>query len=122
MDLPERLNPLVGMLAGLIGMAGVGLAAAATHAGGPLLGPASAMCLAHAPAMLALFAAQPLLRTATVAALVMGMGCCLFAGDLTLKQFYGVGIFPMAAPIGGMTMMAGWLLAGVGALIRPPKR
>ena len=117
----DRLRPLVLFLAGLIGTAGVALAAAATHMGGALLGPASAMCLAHAPAMLALFAAHRLLRPATGAGLLMGLGTVLFAGDLVLKEFFGAGLFPMAAPSGGILMMLGWLLAGLGAFMPQPK-
>lgn len=117
----DRLRPLVLFLAGLIGAAGVALAAAATHMGGALLGPASAMCLAHAPAMLALFAAHRLLRPATGAGLLMGLGTVLFAGDLVLKEFFGAGLFPMAAPSGGILMMLGWLLAGLGAFMPQPK-
>ncbi|MFN7010629.1 MAG: DUF423 domain-containing protein [Allorhizobium sp.] len=117
----DRLRPLVLFLAGLIGAAGVALAAAATHMGGALLGPASAMCLAHAPAMLALFAAHRLLRPATGAGLLMGLGTVLFAGDLVLKEFFGAGFFPMAAPTGGILMMLGWLLAGLGAFMPQPK-
>lgn len=117
----DRLRPLVLFLAGLIGAAGVALAAAATHMGGALLGPASAMCLAHAPAMLALFAAHRLLRSATGAGLLMGLGTVLFAGDLVLKEFLGAGLFPMAAPSGGILMMLGWLLAGLGAFMPQPK-
>ncbi len=117
----DRLRPLVLFLAGLIGTAGVALAAAATHMGGALLGPASAMCLAHAPAMLALFAAHRLLSPATGAGLLMGLGTVLFAGDLVLKEFFGAGLFPMAAPSGGILMMLGWLLAGLGAFMPQPK-
>lgn len=112
---------IVVLLAGLIGAAGVAMAAAATHMGGALLGPASAMCLAHAPAMLALHAGYRAIRTATLAGLLMGLGVVLFAGDLALKHAYGIGILPMAAPIGGLTMICGWLLVAIGALL-PPNR
>lgn len=113
----DRLRPLILLASGLIGASGVALAAAATHAGGALLGPASAMCLAHAPAMLALYAAHRMMRTSTLAALLMGIGTLLFAGDLVLRQFYGVGLFPMAAPSGGIVMIAAWLIAAAGALL-----
>lgn len=122
MSLSDRLRPVVVLLAGLIGAAGVALAAAATHvAGDGLIGPASAMALAHAPAMVALVAAQKAIRTATGAALVMGLGVALFMGDLTLRQFSGVGLFPMAAPAGGISMITGWLAVAAGALL-PPRR
>lgn len=121
MNALDRLRPLVLLLAALIGASGVALAALATHMGGALLGPASAMCLAHAPAMLALVAGHRAIRTATLAGLLMGIGVVLFAGDLALKQFYGMGLMPMAAPSGGILMMLGWLSAGAGAMF-PPRR
>ena len=116
-----RVHRVVPLLAGLMGAAGVGLAAAATHTGGQsFLGPASAMCLAHAPAMLALYAGQRYLKTATLAALVLALGTIVFAGDLSLRQFYGHGLFAMAAPSGGMIMIAGWLLTAAGVLFKMP--
>ncbi|WP_454286266.1 DUF423 domain-containing protein [Rhizobium arsenicireducens] len=117
----DRLRPAILLLTGVIGAAGVAMAAAATHMGGALLGPASAMCLAHAPALLALYACGDKIRTSSLSALAMVIGVLLFAGDLAAKQFLGSGLFPMAAPSGGMLMMAGWLLAGAGALF-PPRR
>ncbi|WP_425314493.1 DUF423 domain-containing protein [Rhizobium cremeum] len=113
----EALNRLLPALAGLMGAAGVGLAAAATHTGSEgLLGPASAMCLAHAPALLALRAGGHRIPTATVSGLVLALGTLLFAGDLVSKQFLATRLFPMAAPAGGILMIAGWLIAGAGAL------
>lgn len=117
----DRFRRLILLFAGLIGTAGVAFAALATHMGGALLGPASAMCLAHAPAMLALFVGHKLIRTATLAGLLMAVGTLFFAGDLALKQFLGMGLFPMSAPTGGILMMLGWLTAGAGALF-PPRR
>ncbi len=115
----ERARPLLLLLAGLIGAAGVGLAAAATHLGSEgLLRPASMMCLAHAPALLALYAGHRQIRTATAAGLVLAIGTLLFAGDLSMKQFAGESLFPMAAPTGGILMMLGWLIAGFGAFFR----
>lgn len=114
--LDAKLGPWLVVLAGLLGAAGVALAAMATHMGGDLLGPASAMCLAHAPAMLALYAASSRLRTAIPAGALMGIGAAVFAGDLALKQFYGTSLFPLAAPSGGMMMIGGWLVAGAGGL------
>lgn len=111
----DSLRPLILLLAGLIGAAGVGLAAAGTHIGGAFLGPAAAMCLAHAPALLALHAGHRMFRTATASALVLGLGTLLFAGDMAARQFFGHGLFAMAAPAGGMVMMFGWLLAAAGA-------
>jgi len=114
----EKLRPLILLLAGLMGAAGVALAAAATHMDDVrLLGGASAMCLAHAPALIALHAGGRFVRTATIAALVLGLGTTVFAGDLAARHFWGDGLFPMAAPSGGMGMIAGWLLVALGAVL-----
>ncbi|KQW29144.1 hypothetical protein ASE36_11825 [Rhizobium sp. Root274] len=107
--------------AGLIGAAGVGLAAAASHAGGEaLLRPASTICLAHAPALLALSLAGDKIRAAGLVALGMIIGTLLFSGDLVARHFLGSGLFPMAAPTGGLTLIASWLLLAGGAALRRP--
>lgn len=112
-----RFRPLILAVAGLMGAAGVALAAAASHLDDArLLGGASAMCLAHAPALIALYAGARFFRTATVAALVLGLGTAVFAGDLVSRHFLGNGLFPMAAPLGGIAMIAGWLLVALGAV------
>ena len=109
------------VLAGLIGAAGVGLAAAASHAGGEaLLRPASSICLAHAPALLAIVLAGDRLRFGAVTALVMAAGTLLFSGDLVARHFLGTGLFPMAAPSGGLALIAAWLMIAIGATL--PRR
>lgn len=109
------VRPLLLLAAGVLGMAGVGLAAAASHLGdGHLLGNASTMCLAHAPALVALAASLERFRTASIAGLLLGLGTLLFAGDLLNRHYNGAALFPMAAPAGGMAMMAGWLAVGLG--------
>jgi uncharacterized membrane protein YgdD (TMEM256/DUF423 family) len=109
---------VVPFIAGLMGLAGIASAAAASHGADPrLLGGASAMCLAHAPALLALTAAWEKLRFAAVAALLLMLGTTLFAADLVLRHFVGQGLFPMSAPTGGTLMMLGWLTVSAGALL-----
>lgn len=106
------------LAAGLIGASGVGLAAAASHAGGEvLLRPASMICLAHAPALIALALATDRVRFAPLAAIGMTVGTALFAGDLVARQFLGTGLFPMAAPTGGLTLIASWLVVAAGGLV-----
>ncbi len=108
------------LLAGALGITGVGLAAAASHLGDDhLLGNAAQMCLAHAPALVGIVAAGARLRTGLAAGLLIGLGTALFAGDLVYRHFQGSGLFPMAAPSGGMAMMAGWLAVGIGAFVKP---
>ncbi len=121
MTMPSTASPSPSLLlAGLLGITGVALAAAASHLGdGHLLGNAAQMCLVHAPALVAIHAAGERLRTGNAASLLLGLGTVLFAGDLVYRHSSGNGLFPMAAPTGGIVMMAGWLAVGVGALFRP---
>ena len=47
--------------------------------------------------------------------------CCssastLFSGDIAARTLWGVRLFPMAAPIGGSTMIIGWLLLSVAGI------
>ena len=114
------------LLAGLMGAAGVALAAASAHAApGAGLDSAGYLLLFHAPAILALVLAHQLglvLRPlGLIAAAAFVLGATLFAGDLTLRAFAGGRLFPMAAPTGGLILILGWLLvaaAAVRALIR----
>jgi len=117
---PKETTGWAALAAGIIGAAGVGLAAAASHAGGEaLLRPASTICLAHAPALIALSLAAGRLRFSALAALGMITGTLLFSGDLVARHFLGGGLFPMAAPTGGLTLIASWLLLAVGATLSP---
>lgn len=119
MERLDNLRPLILFLSGIFGTAGVALAAAASHGGDArLLGTASMMCLVHAPALVALYAVGRRVRTATLAALVIGLGTLVFAGDLLARHFLGSGLFPMAAPTGGTTMILGWLIVAAGAFLR----
>lgn len=120
MSLNARLEPVLYLFAGLFGVAGVGLAALAAHGGGEanLAASASAMCLAHAPALLALALGTARLRTAWLAGLLMIIGTLFFAGDLVTLRFAGSGLFPYAAPTGGWAMMLGWLAVAAGAVFR----
>ena len=109
------------LVAGLMGLAGVAAAAAASHGSDPrLMASASAMCLAHAPALIALHAGWSSVRTAPLAAALLILGTALFAGDLVFRHSAGHGLFPMSAPTGGLLMMAGWLAVALGAFL--PRR
>lgn len=118
-----KLRPLILFVSGLLGLAGVALAAAASHGGDAhLLGSASTMCLAHAPVLLALYIGHRAFRTATLAGLVLGLGTIIFAGDLVSRHFLGDRLFPFAAPLGGMLMMLGWLAVAAGAFAAKSER
>ena len=123
-DQPTLDRPLrwVIFAAGIAGAVGVAMAAAAAHAEeARLLGAASAICLANAPALLALGLAGGRLRLGALSAALLILGTVLFAGDLGLRVVAGQRLFPMAAPIGGSVMIAGWLLIALAALL-PSRR
>ncbi|MDR3466658.1 MAG: DUF423 domain-containing protein [Xanthobacteraceae bacterium] len=117
----STFRPLIA-LAGLMGAAGVVLAALSAHgADAARLVPASSMLLFHAPAVLAavLLIERGLVarRTALVAVCGMVAGAALFALDLTLRQFAGHSLFPMAAPTGGTLMILSWLALSLAAVL-----
>lgn len=117
MSMRAVIHPLTLFVAGILGAAGVALAAAASHGGDThFLGSASTMCLAHAPALLALYAGYGRIRTAPLAAVLLGLGTLVFAGDLVSRHFGGSSLFPLAAPTGGFAMIAGWVVVALGAL------
>lgn len=104
----------------VFGGLGVMLAAAATHtADTHLLSNASAMALAHAPVLIAISLGWERLRTALPASLAMALGVLLFVGDLLSRHFAREGLFPMAAPAGGVLMAASWLILAISALLHP---
>jgi uncharacterized membrane protein YgdD (TMEM256/DUF423 family) len=108
------------VLAGIMGADGVILAAASAHQpDASRLGVASSMLLFHACAVLATVAlAERALihaRIGLAAAIGFVIAASLFAGDLTLRQYAGHGLFPMAAPTGGTLLIASWLALAVAA-------
>lgn len=110
-----RLLPAI---AGLLGAAGVALAAAASHGSDThLLGNASLMCLVHAPALIALFLLAERRKAAFFAAWFIATGTALFTLDLLSRHVRGDGLFSMAAPGGGILMIAGWLVLAIGMLL-----
>jgi uncharacterized membrane protein YgdD (TMEM256/DUF423 family) len=109
------------VLAGAMGAAGVALAAAAAHQpDATRLASASSMLLFHAPAVLAaaLLAERGVIhmRLGLVAAFGFVVAAALFAGDLTLRQYAGHALFPMAAPTGGTLLILSWLVLAVAAV------
>jgi uncharacterized membrane protein YgdD (TMEM256/DUF423 family) len=108
-------------LAGLMGAAGVALAAASAHGGdASRLASASAMLLFHATAILATVAllTHGLLHSGIglVAAFGFVIAATLFAGDLTVRQYAGHSLFPYAAPTGGTLMILSWLVVTLAAV------
>jgi uncharacterized membrane protein YgdD (TMEM256/DUF423 family) len=108
------------LLAALMGAAAVALWALAAHRGGPNAATAAQMLLLHAAVVPALTACRKLGligdRLASLGASAIILGAVLFSGDIAARAFLGFGLFPMAAPAGGLLLIAGWLLAAVAAL------
>lgn len=108
--------------AGLMGAAGVGLAAIAAHAAqGSSLASAAYILLFHAAAVLA---GASLIGRSGLASLPLKLallgwviGSALFASDITLRTFEGFPLFPMAAPTGGSTLILAWLALAAAALL-----
>jgi len=105
-------------LAGLFGAAGVAAAAAGSHGADTNLSTAGTFLLLHAAA-LAGISRHDRNGLAQGAGLGMALGVVLFAGDLAMRARAGMPLFPMAAPIGGITMILGWLGLAVSALRAP---
>ncbi|RYB05022.1 DUF423 domain-containing protein [Lichenibacterium ramalinae] len=107
--------------AGLMGAAGVGIGAAAAHGGGnDLARTASEFLLLHAAAVVAASGmAVALGRTSSLLVAVLGLltlGATLFGGELALAGLAAWRPLPLAAPTGGLCLMAGWLGLAVAAL------
>lgn len=111
-----RSPTVLSALAALMGAAGVALAAAAVHQnGGELARTGALFLIMHAAACLAVAAQARLLasRPLVVAGFVLAAGASLFAADLAASAFLGGRLFPMAAPIGGSSMLIAWLALAI---------
>ena len=117
---PSRLFRILIILAGIMGADGVVLAAASAHqADASRLASASSMLLFHGLAVLAAVALAERgvihVRAGIAAAFGFVIAAALFAGDLTLRQYAGHSLFPMAAPTGGTLLIVSWLLLALAA-------
>ena len=122
----SRLFRILVILAGIMGADGVILAAASAHQpDAARLASASSMLLFHATAVLAVVALAERgvihARIGIAAAFGFVIATGLFAGDLTLRQYAGHGLFPMAAPMGGTLLIASWLVLAVAAAWPRPR-
>jgi uncharacterized membrane protein YgdD (TMEM256/DUF423 family) len=107
--------------AGLLGAAGVSLAAVAAHrVESPALATAATMLMIHAVAGVAIGALAPASQIPTrwiaIGAFMLA-AVALFSGDIALNTLAGFHLFPMAAPTGGSLLIASWLAVAVFALI-----
>jgi uncharacterized membrane protein YgdD (TMEM256/DUF423 family) len=121
-DESPRADLGIAAAAGLMGAAGVALAAVAAHRlPTPAMASAAQMLMVHAVAVLAISAWAARSAHAAgwwrVAARVMLLGVALFAGDIALRGFEVGQLFPMAAPTGGTLTIFAWVLVAVAAAI-----
>jgi uncharacterized membrane protein YgdD (TMEM256/DUF423 family) len=108
-------------VAGLMGAGGIALAAASAHvAPGAGLDSAAYMLLFHAAAVLggvALLQQRLLWRPAGLSVLIAWvLGAALFSGDIAMRALTAHRLFPMAAPSGGVILIAAWLALILGAI------
>ena len=105
----------IGVAGGLAGAAGVAASAAGAHAyAGTNLDTAGKMLIMHGAALLALaIPGAGSRRLGRFAAVVMAVGVTIFAGDLALRSIEGMKLFPLAAPLGGLLLIASWLIAAL---------
>lgn len=68
--------------------------------------------LVHAPALLWAATAEPILKGAI---LCWGTGILIFSGSLYALALTKVGVLGAITPIGGLLLMAGWVLVGLRA-------
>ena len=121
----SRACRILVVLAAIMGADGVMLAAASAHQADASRLAASSMLLFHATAVLAAVALTERgivdARIGIVAAFGFVIAASLFAGDLTLRQYAGHGLFPMAAPTGGTLLIVSWLVLAVAAAWPKPR-
>jgi uncharacterized membrane protein YgdD (TMEM256/DUF423 family) len=108
------------ILAAIMGADGVILAAASAHQpDAARLASASSMLLFHALAVLAAVALTERgvlhVRIGLIAAWGFIVAAILFAGDLTVRQYAGHSLFPMAAPTGGTLLIVSWIVLAIAA-------
>lgn len=121
-----RLMNVLMIIGGLMGAAGVGLAAASAHAPSAVkLDAAGYLLLIHGAAVIAGLATLEsglLWRPLGLSAIAgFAVGSVLFAGDLTLRAFAGTRLLPMAAPSGEVILIVSWLALAAAAALAPAR-
>ena len=118
-----RVLFILAALAGVLGAAGVGAAAAAAHlGGGQLLETAATFLMIHSAAVLAIVAiaqraSRRSARLFVIAAMLLILGMILFCGDFAMRALAERALFRMAAPSGGILLIGAWLLAAFAAAL-----
>jgi uncharacterized membrane protein YgdD (TMEM256/DUF423 family) len=121
------LSMALAVALGAIGAHAIGPHAVGPHAIGDdliarrLWDTASFWHVAHTLGLFALAALWPRLapRLGAAAVLAIALGAIAFCGTLYVQARTGMAPVPLLAPIGGMLLIIGWILAGL-ALLRHP--
>jgi uncharacterized membrane protein YgdD (TMEM256/DUF423 family) len=119
----RQLSFIVAAIAGLLGAAGVAAAAAGAHlGGGQLLETAATFLMIHSAAVLGMVALGQRTTRRSAAGLILAAvlliaGMVLFCGDFAMRALTGRAPFSMAAPSGGILLIAGWVVAGIAAAL-----
>lgn len=110
---------IIAGLAALSGAAGIMESAASAHTiADPLLKTSANLLIVNAASVIAIgvYASSRAQCWALLGAAALLAGSLLFCGELSTHVFLGQRAFALAAPIGGMFMIAGWLIAAASAL------
>jgi uncharacterized membrane protein YgdD (TMEM256/DUF423 family) len=103
---------------GLMGACAIALSAYAAHMDpSSNLVTASQYLIIHAVAVASLSLTTPR-RMVLGATSLLVLGALLFCGDLTLRVLAGRALFHMAAPLGGIVLIIGWLTVALSAFTR----
>ena len=117
----ETTRSVIVGVAGLVGAAGVALAAVAAHrVADPTLVTAANFLIFHATAAMAFIAVSRGFHRSCLMLVAAGLalaGVMLFSGSIASTVFRGVPLFPMSAPIGGSTLIAAWALSGLAGFL-----
>lgn len=108
--MPKAHNVYFSTLGGLCGALALIFYAISAHSGSEYLSIIAPILLAHAPTFLVLSLLAARCSAATYGGTAIFIGLLLFCGDLLCRHFWGQRLFPFAAPIGGLTMIFGWLI------------
>ena len=61
-------------------------------------------------------------RVVTAAALLMAIGTVIFCASLYILALLDIGVFGAVAPVGGLSLMAGWAALAIGAGVEFTRR
>lgn len=103
-------------VAAVFGAIGVALAALGSHSGDTNTTIAATFLQLHGAALVGLSLLPPR-RTLRIGTWLLAFGTLLFAGDLLARSYLSGALFPMAAPMGGGSMILAWLIIAVSALV-----